>query len=79
MVLVVGDLAFLNRTGMQPLHRAPADPGGKEYQSKSNGATAAQKRKHGYKIEVRRLNRKARPDSQGDVVRWHPSRLARAR
>jgi len=47
MVLMIRDFRRLGRTGVQPLHRAPAHSRGEEHQSKRHDSAAAEERYHG--------------------------------
>jgi hypothetical protein len=50
VVLVIGDRRSFDRAGVQPLHRAPADPRGEERQYQRYGSAAAEKGDHGTNI-----------------------------
>ena len=47
VVLLIADCRRLDRTGVQPLHRAPADPRGEEQKSERQDSAASEKRDHG--------------------------------
>ncbi|MEO7137731.1 MAG: hypothetical protein ABI037_08430, partial [Gemmatimonadales bacterium] len=51
VMLVLGNRRRLDRTGVQPLHRTPADTGGEKQQSERHGSAASEEGGHGTNIE----------------------------
>ena len=47
VVLLIGHCGGLYRTGVQPLHRAPADTRGENQKGERQGSTASEERYHG--------------------------------
>jgi hypothetical protein len=60
VVLIIGDCGRLDGAGVQPLHRAPADPRSEEQQSERQSSAASKKRHHGQKHRPRNTGAKGR-------------------
>lgn len=64
MVLMIGRCRCLSlcRTGVQPLHRTPGDPGREEHHGQGHGSAAAEEGQHGGKNTFRNMAAKGARD-----------------